>query len=352
MNLFSKKVWTIFGGICIAIFLFTPSAAFALKFKHIVAFGDSLSDYNNLHTYFPEDMPVARTNGATWVMYLADELNASLDNNAFIGAMTREHLYNDIQLLSDSGAVPQFGLVSQVNRYLSENNAFEPSETLFTVWIGANNLIKFGYGELGPDPAVMIGDAMVDIGFALSALISNGAMHIVILTLPDIGKSPWYIDPKMNRTEEEIAGATLLASTYNYFLLQTVGQMMMAYPEVTFYQFDLFQIMDDIEKKNIFPNTTGSYMKLNDEGFALTETNGPAEDYLFYDAVHPTTRAHEYFAKEVAQHVLFYGYISQQELEEAVLAERMKWDMKNDNRIGLEEAIHALKTCSGMTTNH
>jgi len=348
MKIFSKKVRTVFGGLCIAMFLFSPSVAFALKFKHIIAFGDSLSDYNNLHTYFPDEVPVARTNGATWVMYLADEFNAiTLDNNAFIGAMTSKHLYDDIQTLSDSEAVPQFGFVSQVDRFISENRPFEPSETLFTVCIGGNNLIRFGMeNENNPtaDPTPMIQSAMADIGYAFNKLLEVGAMHIAVLTVPDPGKAPYY----NWRTEMEIIGSSLLASSYNQAMLTTVKQVVSIKPDVTIYEFDMFQIVDDIIEKEIFPNIAGSYMKLDDEFYALTETNGPAEDYLFYDSVHPTTKAHEYFAIEVAQEVMFHGYVTQQELDNAVLDERMKWDMKNDNRIGIEEAIQALKTCSGM----
>ncbi len=42
---------------------------------------------------------------------------------------------------------------------------------------------------------------------------------------------------------------------------------------------------------------------------------------------------------------------SQDQLNEAVEAERKKWDMKNDNKIGLEEAIRALQVVSGCRNN-
>ena len=42
---------------------------------------------------------------------------------------------------------------------------------------------------------------------------------------------------------------------------------------------------------------------------------------------------------------------SQDQLNEAVEAERKKWDMKNDNKIGLEEAIRALQVVSGWRNN-
>jgi phospholipase/lecithinase/hemolysin len=322
-------------------FILTPSLSFALKFKNIVTFGDSLSDHGNLKSQIL-DQPETKSNGDVWVDYLKKELNAELTNYAVIGAMTSKHLKDDYQAMSDAGAISQLGFVSQVNQFIENPIDFEPSETLFTIWIGANNFIKFGYGELGSDPAVMIQNAMFDISNALTKLINNNARHIVVLTLPDIGKSPWY----NKRSAPEIQAATELASTYNYYLMATVDQITMPHPEVTVYKFELFQIMDELLTKNIFPNVTDSYMKLDAWGYALTETNGPPENYLFYDAVHPTTRAHEYFSEIVAERVIYHGYVTQQELDNAVLDERMKWDINNDNRIGIEEAIHALKTCS------
>jgi len=366
MKRFLKKAKM--GGVfCIVLLFIIPSHAFALKFKQIVTFGDSLSDHGNLHYYVPI-FPETRSNGDVWVDYLRDELNADLHNYAVIGAMTSGHLYPEVQEMSESSLIPKLGLIGQVDRYIDEGIEFEPSETLFTVWIGANNLIKLGYdieaaiieNMKDPDPNFnlettiqtmtqeMIGNAMDDISHALIKLLNIGAKHIVVLTLPDIGKSPWY----NTRSEKEIEDATELASAYNYYLLSTVDQVTANYSEKTVYKFDLFQIMDDVIEESMFKNYTESYMKLNDEGFALTETNGPPEDYLFYDAVHPMTRAHEYFSTVVTERVIYHGLFTHQELENAILDERMKWDINGDNRMGLEEAIHALKTCSGMEPDH
>jgi phospholipase/lecithinase/hemolysin len=365
MDTYLKKV-KFAGVLCTVLFLLTPSLSFALKFKQIVTFGDSLSDHGNLQSQIP-NQPATKSNGDVWVDYLKKELNAELTNYAVIGAMTSKHLKDDVQKMSDDGFILQLGLLAQIDRYIDQKpDDFDPSETLFTVWIGANNLIRLGYdieAEVvanmeNPDfnlevttqtmTQTMIEKAKVDITNAFNKILSNiGAKHIVVLTLPDIGKSPWY----NQRSEAEIQSATTLASTYNYYLLLTVDQVVANYPDVTLYKFDLFEIMDEILAKDLFQNEVDSYMKLDDEGYALTETNDePEENYLFYDAVHPMTRAHEYFSTVVAEGVLFHGYVTQQAFDDAVINERMKWDIKNDNRIGLEEAIHALKTCADMKT--
>jgi len=347
MNYFSKKVKSMAGLIglmCLFLGILTPSLVFAIKFKHIVTFGDSLSDHGNLHSYVSE-APEAKTNGDVWVEYLAKELNATLDNNAFIGAMTSKHLSNDLQEMSDNGLLPQFGLISQVDRYIAETNNFDPDETLFTILIGANNLIKFGYGELGSDPEAMVTNAMTDIAEAFTKLLNIGATNFIVLTLPNIGISPFY----NWRPTAEIELATQLAAAYNLSLKLTVNQLIVNKPQVSLYIFDLFEVIDDLINEGIFSNVTGSYMKLDEEYYIIPgETNGPPENYLFYDSVHPTTKAHEYFAKVVANRVIYDGYYTQKELDDAVLAEKNKWDIKMDNKLGLEEAIQALKTCSGI----
>ncbi|MBF0450576.1 MAG: SGNH/GDSL hydrolase family protein [Candidatus Magnetomorum sp.] len=348
MNCILKKIKFIAGThvmMFFCLFLLIPSIASAHKIKHIVTFGDSLSDHHGLKTYVSTARE-AMTNGDVWIEYLARELNATLDNNAFIGAMTSKHINDDIQALSDTETIPQLGLIAQIDRYIDEAHTFEPSETLFTIWIGANNLIRFGMGGFpGMQPDEMITNAMTDVSNAVTKLLNIGATNYVVMTLPDIGKSPFY----NWRSEEEIAGATQLSASYNAGFMHTINQLLMNKPGIAVYEFDLFQIMDEIIQKQIFPNITGSYMKLDEGFYATDETNeGPAEDYFFWDSVHPTTKAHEYFAEKVVQRILYDGFYTQQELDQAVLAERTKWDLKNDNRIGLEEAIQALKTCSGM----
>jgi len=328
--------------------LMIPSPAFSLKYKHIVAFGDSLSDHNNLHSYVP-DVREAMTNGDVWIEYLARELNASLDNNAFIGAMTRKHLKDDIQALSDNGTIPQLGLVSQVDDYIAEQNTFNPDETLFSIWIGSNNLIRYGRDTIDMTAEqkllaaqVMITAAMTDIGEAVVKLLAIGATQFIVMNLPDIGKSPWY----SQGTPEEVAASTFLATSYNDALKATVDQLFLEKPKIKLYCFDMVQVMDEIIKKNIFPITDDTFTVLDEGGFPTDETKGNAEDYLFWDGVHPTTKAHAYFANVVATSVLYDGYYSKQDLDDAVLQERMKWDVNNDSILGLEEAIHALKKCT------
>ena len=44
------------------------------------------------------------------------------------------------------------------------------------------------------------------------------------------------------------------------------------------------------------------------------------------------------------------GWYTQEELDQRVLNERRRWDINGDNKISLEEAIHALQVVSGIRT--
>jgi phospholipase/lecithinase/hemolysin len=336
----------------IVFLLMIPSTAFSLKYKHIVAFGDSLSDHNNLHSYVP-DAREAMTNGDVWIEYLSRELNATLDNNAFIGAMTRNHLKDEIQTLSDQDIIPQLGLIGQVDTYLTEQNVFNPDETLFSIWIGSNNLIRYGRDTIDMSleekmvaAEQMISAAMADIGEAVTKLLAIGATQFIVMNLPDIGKSPWY----SQGTPEEVAASSNLATSFNNALAYTINQLFMGKTGVKVYSFDMVQVMDELIDKEIFPIIDDTYTVLDEGGYPTDETKEPAEDYLFWDGVHPTTKAHAYFSNVVATDILYDGFYSQQELDDAVLDERKRWDSKNDNVLGLEEAIRALKECAKFSS--
>ena len=331
----------------LVLLLLIPSSAFAIKYKHIVAFGDSLSDHYNLKTYI-DDARESMTNGDVWIEYLSRELNATLDNNAFIGAMTRNHLMDDIQAQSDSGTIPQLGLIGQVDNYIAEKIEFNPDETLFSIWIGSNNLIKFSKAEFGDMTLLqMISAAMADIGEAIVKLCNIGATQFIVMNLPDFGKFPWF----SKGSAVEVNAVSLLSQKYNETLMLTVASLLMNKPEIKLYCFDMVQIMNDILEKEIFPNVTDTYKVLDDTGYPTDNTNGPAENYLFWDGVNPTTKAHAYIANVVATGVVYDGFYTKQALDEAVLEERIKWDINKDNVLGLEEAIHALKTSAELSLN-
>lgn len=284
-----------------------PYAALARSFDTIIAFGDSLTDHGGLQSYLgaydpvnnPEGAPETWTNGDVWVDYLADDLSATLYNNAIGGAMTVGHINDTIQGKTDDGTLPPLGLVGQVNRFDSEDVNFSAASTLFTIWIGGNDLLKFGRGE--SDAATsedLITDAVDNVLNAMSELVTEeDALNIMVINLPDLGKTPAY----NSLTTEEIQAVTDLTSAFNSALAQGINNFSSLFPDVTVISFDVFTYLNQIISGDTFADVTGTYMVLDENGNPTGATNEPAEDYLFWDAIHPTTKAHEMVAEEVAK---------------------------------------------------
>ncbi|MFZ2634484.1 MAG: SGNH/GDSL hydrolase family protein [Desulfosalsimonadaceae bacterium] len=295
--------------ILLSLMLLLPAGAFAKSFDKIIAFGDSLSDHHGLEAYLglyhpvnnPNGVLEAWTNGDVWVEYLADIMDATLDNNAIAGAMTDGHESEQIQALSDQGLLPQLGLVGQVNSFSNEDPVFVADETLFTIWIGGNDLLEYGRGESDATSVdALLNDAIDNVINSMSKLAGEGATHFLVLNLPDLGKTPAF----NSRTPAEIAAATTLSFTYNTALETGLTNFKKSFPGITVYTFDVYTYMNQMISNGTFKNPTGTYMVLDENGDYTGAVNEPASDYLFWDSIHPTTSAHELVAinadKEIA----------------------------------------------------
>lgn len=294
--------------ICLSlvILLLLSTALHARIYQNIVAFGDSLSDHNGLEFYIglydpinnPNGAPAVWSNGNVWVEYLADKWQADLDNNAIGGAMTKGHENESVQAMSDNGTFPQLGLVGQTKLYLAKVSEIDQENTLFTIWIGANDLMELGRGEyFTQDPGEMIAFAMKDISDSVVDLYAQGAKYFLILNLPDISKSPAY----NRRSAEEIAAVTGLVHAYNGALTSTIEALKVNLDGISIDSFDMFLYLTEIIDAGTFLNAIDTYMEMDAGGNRTGAVNGPADDYLFWDSVHPMTRAHELIADKISE---------------------------------------------------
>ena len=321
----------------LAILTMLTSIAYAFQYKHIVSFGDGFSDHNGLKTYVPS-APAKRTNGKLWIEIIAYELYATLDNRAIDGAMTSKHRDNEIQAMSDAGDIPQLGLISQVDRYLADSSDVVPEETLFAISIGTNNVIKHILdGSPASAVAQMINDAMADITEAVTKLDDHGARIFILLTIPDLGKCPLF----NKRSAEDIQDISQISELFNSHFDSTIFSVIgkSGYQWLTSSLAYLFIPHD---------NMTDSYMTLDDQFNLTGETNGPVEDYFYWDAIHPTQAPHQAIATMQIENIFGSTTFSYEEVKETIHSERSRWDVKNDGMIGLEEAIHALQISSGL----
>ncbi len=261
----------------LALVIGLPAAAAASQYTHIVVFGDSLSDDGNLFALDASQVPAAKyyqgrfSNGLVWVEYLAgaDLLDATLVNRAYGGATT------------DGSSPP--GVQLQVSTYVASATALP--DALYIIWVGANDF-------LGVPPADFETSA-ANIGDALDELATFGANHIMVVDLPDLGAIP------RNAGTNNAAVATALTTSFNAELAEVVAAFETANPSIRVYEFSAFDLFADVmanpddygigNATGICPNFTVDDNFDNDGG------------YLFWDAIHPTTEAHEEIAQEAAQ---------------------------------------------------
>lgn len=261
-------------------------------FSAVVSLGDSLSDTGNFYEATGGAYPPAPyfdgrfCNGPVWNEYLAGKLGMELDPDrqfALGGSMTGNMNYNSIP--------PAFilpGFEQQVDGVLAWNGRKKVDpRALYTVWVGANDF--FGWLGSGTDPNVMIGQGVANTIGGIADLSAAGARYFVVINLPDLGKTP---------TATALgAGASgllsFLCATYND-LLEEQLDLLDDDRRLHIVRVDAFALINDMVANPAgygFTNVTQQAL----QGLPAAD----ADEYLFWDGVHPTTAAHEAVAEEV-----------------------------------------------------
>ncbi len=260
-------------------------------YSDIYVFGDSLSDTGNIESIFGTSAIVANTigygdngrfsNGPVWHEYLAPLLGLPTATNSLAGG--NNYAYGGAVV--DNAALPA-GALTQSDQYLTSlAGASADSEALYITWIGGNDIRA---AATATDPLAAINASIGALEGMLSELIASGVSSLLVPNLPDIGQIPEFA----GTTESAMASAATLVwnSALEAMLTSLAGSS-----DAEIYYFDVFdvfnQLLTDPEAFGIY-NTTDQCRSL---GFlALSEIEcANAETYLFWDAIHPTTAAHE-----------------------------------------------------------
>lgn len=287
----------------ISAFLFSAMSC-ATPLHNIVIFGDSLSDNGNLYEFMSHQLPQSPpyfegrfSNGPIWIehviaSYFPDHPEAHLFDYAFGGAGVSEEEGADEVL---------FTLRREITHYLSEHNDKASEDSLFVLWIGANNY-------LGSPPEVekTLHDVRDGIRHSLQRLVEKGAKHILVVNLPDLGRTPAAID------FDTVDSMTFFAKAHNELLSQSVDDLKQEYPEVQWYFYDLYQTFNEVVEHPQdygFSNITGTCVTFDEDliqpsvlriaAAAKPQANDDVcAGYLFFDLVHPTALAHQILAEK------------------------------------------------------
>ncbi|HEJ7891500.1 TPA: SGNH/GDSL hydrolase family protein [Serratia liquefaciens] len=262
----------------------------------IIAFGDSLSDTNNVFNASlwrfpnPKSWFLGRfSNGPTWVEYLAKQNQLPVYNWAVGGAASNQQKL----------VIP--GLLDQVDSwliYMKKAKNYRPENSLFTVWIGANDLVTYNQGVDG---------LIANQTKALNRLVSAGAKKVLVLNLPNITRAPEFAfrqdGDKIKRQIDD----------YNTRIKQVVDDINRSHPDSPVIIFDLAALFTDMldnparyqvsETKmaclDIHAPSSLNYINALPVRAACTN----ADTYVFWDLLHPTTHTHKLLAEHVSQYL-------------------------------------------------
>jgi phospholipase/lecithinase/hemolysin len=236
----------------------------ASAFDQFVVLGDSLSDSGNAGR---------ASNGPVWVEYLAERYGVVLRPSGLGGS---NFAIGGARLNARSGPS---NLRAQADLYLRTSRP--APGTLHIVYGGGNDVL----GALGhPDGDEMIDAAASSLRSIVSDLIGAGAADILVPNLPDVGMTPAV----RGQGREAVEAATQLTHRFNVALDHAL-EGFPSRPGVRLHRLDVRSLVERVQRN---PTSVG-----------LVDVTTPCsglrtcEGYLFWDGVHPTTRAHERLAE-------------------------------------------------------
>jgi len=254
-----------FAGLFAMMMVAIPSTAFADAFSSVIVYGDSLSDNGNLYNAigYPPSPPYYMgrfSNGPVAVEQLAATLGVPLFDFAFGGATSGIGNYVDdgTQTTPGYGGLPGMQVELAISAPLLASPLVPSS--LFVVWGGANDFLS------GGSPMVAAGN----IDGIVATLEADGATHILVPGIPDLGLTPdFYGDPVATEYAEEFNAALLAGLPSGAIYVNTFAL--------------LDKIVGDPGAYGITNTTTPCLPSL-----VSTPCADPS-DYLFWDGFHPTT---------------------------------------------------------------
>lgn len=315
------------------------SSVVASPVKEIVFFGDSLSDDGNLYQKLkivPKSPPYYKgrfSNGLTWAEYVGNHFYSKSYSNylnyAYGGATAIMH-----RLRTDKFVAPML-LQVELDTYFTRYPLKDKSQSVYALWIGANDYLY----ETTEDLDSLTSDVVNKISESAETLLDKGAHGVMILNLPDLSLTPYA------RNHQTEARLSIISGMHNTKLAAVIKKLEVKYPG-RILLFDIYGIFSDLlsntDKYNQkygtnITNTTescwlGTVFGLQDQKMLesdlkllnLDDANtqavihspvlkqvyllgsayssgktpcGHADQYVFWDDLHPTAIVHKVLGK-------------------------------------------------------
>ena len=288
--------------LAVALLLLGPRAASAQDFSDVFFFGDSLTDTGlfcaGLGALGQGYASGSCSNGDVWADVLAEALGVSLDAG-------EENFANGGDTTSD--------LDTQIDLF-EASLLFQDADpdALYVVWLGSNDVLALPSGPLAMENAVG------RIVAGIEALADLGAEQFLVANLVDVGRAWGHFNfdfPEVKGeifTPEERVRVTELSTEFNALLHQALGTL----SGVTVHELDVHGLLEDVFAAPTsfgFPPTAIDTTTdatdfgipcLEDAACASSPQGAIADDFILFDALHPTTAAHAIIGEEAVRLLL------------------------------------------------
>lgn len=284
--------------------------AASIGFSKMYVFGDSLSDSGNVFDQI--GVPPAPyfngrfSNGPNWVDYLAQDLNLSitpveqLSSPSLIPTQSVNFAVGGATTDVGNTVVPFLlnGLQQEVQTFIQHTSNTADPDALYLLWAGANDYLPTTTPmPPGLEPPFTVDRSITNLTAALTSLLNAGAKNIAIANLPALGSLP------LTRGTPLSAPLNGLAAQHNQQLSQTLATLRSTtYPSANLIALDFASLL----AKHLNPATSAfaytdtGYLHLAIECATVPTPKCAAlqtpDQFLFWDATHPTTHAHRLLA--------------------------------------------------------
>jgi phospholipase/lecithinase/hemolysin len=319
-------VSALLGSVALSLAL-AATPAKAGPFDAIYAFGDSLSDVGNILALSSPPlgqqlgipvMPVAPyvngqfSNGNVWLQTLAAQaglgpLTASLaggTNYAYGGAET------GTTAVHDGNLTDLYGSGGQIDQYKATHAVSDPN-ALYTIWIGSNDVFSIASASNATLQAQAGVQAVSNIDKAIAALAATGAKNFLVVTVPDLGKTPGALAQGAAAagfaSQAALSFNSALVGGYPAFGIPSLANIATA-GGLSIKVLDTYALIDATVANPFAFGLTN----VTDACFTGSTSGGPASGtlcgtnaaeqnkYLFWDQLHPTAGVHALIGQDAA----------------------------------------------------
>ncbi|KAI7850520.1 hypothetical protein BDC45DRAFT_572766 [Circinella umbellata] len=268
---------------CVLASLF-PQTLFALEsnVKNLVVFGDSYSDLGNFHRW---------TNGPVWSENVAVAWNASLYSFAYTGSACDNDLFPNV-----SAADQMPSIRDQIEMFYNLDMNVDPSETVFAVYVGINDIQKSYQQSIGTENAV---PDFKDVALCIGQQIRNirkvfHANRIMVFNVPPLERMPFFADNAIH-TDKEAWGQA--AEELNRMLQDDVVKLNKHHHALELDLVDVHSLLSDIAADpSIFGFVDASSAYLDACQGACQEE---IDEFVWWDRTHLTGGAHRVIANSI-----------------------------------------------------